>query len=300
MLPLHTLVDRNDLIMAEAWGLRLRLAGGCALRRASLCLALMLAILCPAMSMAQRVAAAELVPLYSYYSDPPYSPDLAGNLSHKLAAWLSRKSGGRYQFAATLIPRARLDRDVLSRPGWLGVVAWVGPDFMLDPTMQKFWWSEPLLRDAVWVVSRRDKPVDFVDVSSFDGLVFGAIRGRQLPDMDAAIAAGRIRREDGVGGEANLRKLQLGRIDVTFVQAAALPYFREQIPGLDNWLYVAAKPRLTVERRLMSDRSQVELNAFLRRCVLELRLDPEWRPVIDSLAYPEGLRPYRSPASGRP
>ncbi|ALT76661.1 hypothetical protein AT984_05120 [Paucibacter sp. KCTC 42545] len=250
--------------------------------------------------MAQNAAAAEIVPLYSYYTDPPYSPALAGNLSHKLAGWLSRKSGGRYQFVASEIPRARLDRDVLSRPGWLGVVAWVGPDFMLDPTMQKYWWSEPLLRDAVWVASRRDKPVDFVDISSFDGLVFGAIRGRQLPDMDAAFAAGRVRREDGVGGEANLRKLQLGRIDVTFVQAAALPFFREQIPGLDSWLYVAAKPRLTVERRLMSDRSQVELNAFLRRCVLEFRVDPEWRPVIESLAYPEALRPYRSPSNGRP
>lgn len=286
--------------MAKTWGLRSGSAQCCGRRRMGLQLTMALAALWPGVLMAQAAAAAQLVPLYSYYTDPPYSPALVGNLSHKLAGWLSRKSGGRYQFVAKDIPRARLDRDVLSRPGWLGVVAWVGPDFMLDPTMQKFWWSEPLLRDAVWVVSRRDKPVDFVDISSFDGLVFGAIRGRQLPDMDAAIAAGRIRREDGVGGEANLRKLQLGRIDVTFVQAAALPYFREQIPDLDSWLYVAAKPRLTVERRLMSDRSQVELNAFLRRCVLELRVDPEWRPVIESLAYPEGLRPYRSPASGRP
>lgn len=286
--------------MAKTWGLRSASAQYCGRRRMGLQLTMALAALWPGVLLAQAAAAAQLVPLYSYYTDPPYSPALAGNLSHKLAAWLSRKSGGRYQFKATDIPRARLDRDVLARPGWLGVVAWVGPDFMLDPKMQKYWWSEPLLRDAVWIVSRRDKAVDFVDISSFDGLVFGAIRGRQLPDMDAAIAAGRFRREDGVGGEANLRKLQLGRIDVTFIQAAALPYFREQIPGLDSWLYVAAKPRVTVDRRLMSDRSQVELNAFLKRCVSELRTDPEWRPVIDALANTDTLRQPKSSASERP
>lgn len=226
------------------------------------------------------VAAPQPVPLYTQYPDPPLDAASPGNLTAKLAAWLSERSDGRYQFVATPLPRGRLDA-LLARPGWQGAVAWAHPRWFGDETRSRFLWSEPFVQDADLVVSRRQRPVEFLNGGrSLEGLRVGVVHGHRLPDLDWMLNQGLVHRVDVDSEMAGLRELQAGRLDAVFVQAISMPQFRRALPQLDSWLHVAKQPRDTFWRHFFTDRHQPALHAFLNQQLPALRADPQWRSQL--------------------
>lgn len=225
--------------------------------------------------------ATQSVPLYSYYTDPPFAVGSDVSLTERLANWLSGRSAGRYAFVPTALPRKRLDQ-IVATPHWSGVVAWVNPRWMLDDDQQRFLWSRAFTFDTNLVVSHRDRPVDFRGSPSLNGLRVGGIVGRQYTDLKEAFDSGGARREDAMSETNNLSKLKLGRIDVTFVTAMSLKDHRRQMPDLDRWLYVAARPRGSFDRHLFTSRDQTELMAFLNQALSALAADEQWRGLLAS------------------
>ncbi len=228
----------------------------------------------------QFVHASQTIPFYTYYDEPPFALEQADNLTQKLADWLSKKSKGQYQFVPTYLPRRRLDLTVLSQADWQGVVVWASPQFFLDQERSKYLWTDTYMHDINLVVSHRNKPINFNGPASLYGLTVGSVIGHQLDDFQRDIAAGRIHREDAGSALSNLKKLQLQRIDAAFIPAIALPYYRQQLPQLDQWLYIAKQPRSEVYRHLFVARSQVRLHRFLNQAIVQLAHDKQWQAVI--------------------
>lgn len=227
--------------------------------------------------------AAEQIPLYTYYDEPPFAIDQAGNLTTKLANWLSNRSAGRYQFVPTQLPRKRLDLVIERQAQWQGVVAWANPVFFHDPSQAKYLWSKSYMQDINLVVSHRSQPVEFKNAASLYGLRVGAVIGRQLEDFEPDIAQGKIIREDANSVLSNLKKLNLHRIDATFISASSLGSYRQQITDLDHWLYIAPTPRGLVERHFLLAPNQAALLEFLNDAAGALPKDPQWKTLFKDL-----------------
>lgn len=229
----------------------------------------------PAMS-AERIA------LYSYYSDPPFDAASSNNLTARLADWLSRRSAGRYQFVATGIARPALDA-LVQRPHWQGVVAWVHPSWFGQPPTPALAWTEPFMQDSDVVVSRTDRPVEYLDAgASLAGLRVCAVQGHRLPDLQWLLDAGRLQRIDAASEQACLRALREGGSDAALVQMASWTYWQRQNPDALNGLSLAHQPRKTYGRHLALAAGQPALQAFLVQQLSQLAQDPDWHGVLPS------------------
>jgi polar amino acid transport system substrate-binding protein len=241
---------------------------------------LILGVLLCALSCAR---AAEQIPLYTYYDEPPFALDQPGNLTTQLASWLSSHSAGRYQFVPVQLPRKRLDLVIGQQPQWRGVVAWGNPVFFHDAQQSKYRWSKPYMQDVNLVVSHRSKPVVFKNSASLHGLRVGAVTGRQLEDFEADIEAGKITREDSTSVLSNLKKLKLQRIDATFISASSLGSYRQSISDLDEWLYIAPTPRAIIARHFFIAPDQAPLLDFLNEMAGSLPKDTQWKMLFKDL-----------------
>jgi polar amino acid transport system substrate-binding protein len=248
---------------------RLVLAAGCAI-----------ALMAPG---AAR-AATEVVPLYVSYADPPFSTSQPGSLSKQLADALTEQAHGRYQFRAMQLPRKRLLLE-LAAPAWKGVVAWANPAWFNDEKMQRYAWTAPFITDTNLVVSTRDHPVDYSgEPRLLAGLRVGTIFGHRYPELEPLLARKELQRNDVASELQNLQKLKSGRLDAVLIQASSLPYYRRQLPGLDDWLYVARIPRNSFQRYLFTNTRNTDLVVFLDAALLALARDPQWQSLFDSAA----------------
>jgi polar amino acid transport system substrate-binding protein len=227
--------------------------------------------------------AAEQIPLYTYYDEPPFAIGHGDNLTTRLADWLSRRSKGRFEFVPTYLPRIRLDLTISSDPHWRAAVAWASPSFFQDEARRAFAWSIPYMQDVNLIVSHRSKPVHYSGPASLYGLRVGAVLGRKLSEFDVDIARGKIHREDAPTTLSNLQKLQFKRIDATFISASALPSYRQQIPTLDQWLFIAETPRSNIERHIMLSLAQQDLLLFFNQALGDMPHDPYWQAVQKSM-----------------
>lgn len=228
----------------------------------------------------QPTWAAEKVALYTIYTDPPYAISVDGNLTTRLADWLTQHAEGRYVFVATQLPRRRMDL-LLTKPDWQGVVAWGNPVWFNDEAMQRYAWSQSYMQDSDLVVSRKDKPVEYeADGHSLVGLKLGGTIGHRYAEIEPLLKSGKIQRDDAASGEQSLLKLQHGRVDFCFLQASALPYFRHILPGFDQWAYLAREPRARYQRYLFASKAQQGLIRYLDLLLAQLQKDPDWRPVL--------------------
>ncbi len=227
-------------------------------------------------------AAPEQVPLYVGYADPPLSTTRPDSLTIKLAGALTEQSHGRYFFKAVQLPRKRLAMTIADPP-WKGVVAWANPAWFNDAGMRRYLWSSPFMTDTNLVVSTRDHPLDYSgDIQALAGLRVGTIFGHRYPDLDPLFRARTLERNDVASELQNLQKLKLGRLDAVLIQASSLPYYREQLPDLDRWLYVARVPRNSFQRFLFTSLRNAELMSFLNTALAQLAHDPQWQQLFDS------------------
>jgi polar amino acid transport system substrate-binding protein len=239
--------------------------------------ALLLCLLSAALS-----AAPQTLPLYTAYLDAPLDATSPGNLTAKLADWLSERSGGRYRFVPTQLQRERLDAQ-LAKPGWAGAVAWAHPRWFDDVEQRRYLWTPAYMQDADIVVSHHRRPVEFLDEGrSLKGLTIATVAGHRLADLDWLISAGGIRRVDARREIDALRLLQQGRVDAALVQAISMAHFRRELPGLDQWLHVASQPRTTHTRHLFTAPGNEALRSFLASQLAALETDAGWRATLPS------------------
>jgi len=233
-------------------------------------------------------AATETIPLFTYYADPPFAVEQdqgtgvdKDSLTVQLADWLSEQSKGRYRFEPRQLPRRRLNL-VLDQPNWRGVVAWANPVWFRDEAQRKFLWSQPYMSDADLVVSPKAKPVRFEGIQSLSGLVLGGVAGHRYADLEPLLQTGEIVREDAHKEMQNLQKLKYKRIQVAFLQASSLPYYRHEIGDLDLWLHIADKPRSTYNRHFFTNRENQKLLEFLDSSLNAFKQDRRWREITQA------------------
>lgn len=235
---------------------------------------LTLATLCPA---------AQDIPLYTYYVDPPFVSNDDDSLTDKLAAWLTARAAGQYRFNVVRLPRRRLDA-IVRQPHWSGVVAWANPQWFGEEKNPRQLWSQTYMLDANLIVSPRSHPIDYRGDRSLIGLRLGSVLGFSYPDLNHLIQSGKIVRDDANGEFQNLLKLKAGRVQVAFLQASSLPYFRKQFPDFEQWAYVADQPRTVFTRSLFTSRDRPELMAFLNAQLEALVADPSWQALMGTCA----------------
>ena len=230
----------------------------------------------------QPVFAAKEIPIYSYYTDPPFNANLSNNLTVRLANWLTEHSSGKYQFEAYSLPRKRL-QNLLTKPDWHGVVAWPNPGWFVD-TQQQFLWSQPVGEDVNLVISHKQKPLVYTGPASLTGKILGGVLGHRYVEFDALIASGAVKREDTSSTMRNLLKLKAGRVDVIFLPASSIADYRRTIPGLDEWMYISSVPRDTFKRYLFTSHSNVELMDYINQQIKAIRNDSHWQSIFQTFA----------------
>lgn len=228
------------------------------------------------------LAAAEQVPFYTYYNAAPFAldePPSASSYSVRLAAWLTAQSAGRYQFVVRQVPKLRLER-MLTKADWSGVVAWANPAWFGDSQRQRFLWTRGFMRDSDVLVSRQAEPVWLSALGDGSARRFGGIIGHRYAVLEPYLQSGQLLREDAQTELSNARKLQRGRIDVLLLQTSSLPYLRGELEGFDQWALVSWPPLVRFERHLFTNRTNVQLLAFLDQALLALMQAPEWRKLL--------------------
>jgi polar amino acid transport system substrate-binding protein len=221
------------------------------------------------------------VPLVTYYDQAPfYSPQSATDLTRQLADLLTSRSGGRYRFVATVLPKKRVE-NMAQFDDWQGLVAWLHPRFVNDEEQHRFFWTEPLLLEEDLVISRAEAPVEYAGPASLRGKVLGTVLNHRYADVEDMFARHELRRSDAASLETNVRKLLLGRVDVVFVSYSSLPGLRERIPKLDRMLYIAPQPRNHFTRHILLTRGlPPELVRFVQETVAKFGHDPEWQAIV--------------------
>ena len=221
------------------------------------------------------------VPLVTYYDQAPFSsPRSSTDLTRQLAALLTTRSGGRYHFVATVLPKKRVE-NMADFSGWQGLVAWLHPRFVDDEAHTRYYWTEPVLLEEDLVVSRADAPLDYSGAPSLRGKVLGTVLNHRYADVEDMLARHELRRSDAASLETCVRMLLLKRVDVVFVSHSLLPDLRRRIPDFDRLLYIAPTPRNHFTRHILLTRGlPPELVQFVQQTTAGFGRDPEWRAIV--------------------
>ena len=220
----------------------------------------------------------------THYDNPPFWQSDGQGLTQLLASKLTQLGQGSYTFSAEILPRKRLDV-LIANPQWAGIIPWVIPAWFGDSGRTNFHWTAPLMQDADLVVSK--KPIDYNSSKSLIGLRFGGILGHRYLDIEPLIDGKKIVRQDTKDLEANLRKLDLERIDFTFIPKSTWEYLRTKESNPFGHLITAKRAREIYELRLLVHLGDPKLEDFLAQAIQQLARDSEWQRAIQTYSYAE-------------
>jgi polar amino acid transport system substrate-binding protein len=230
-------------------------------------------------------AAAATIPLLSQYEYPPYLVSKGKGLTHDLANYLSKASHGQYQFTVQILPKKRLSL-MISERNWQGLVPWVIPEWMQDPQQRRYHWSGVILEDGDRILSRPGLAIEWQGAGSLYGLTLGGVFGHVYMNVDAEIAAGKIRRDDAPSMLSNIQKLQAGRVDAIFIPELLYRYLAQQDKQFSKDIYVS-KTWVSSRRnqlRIMSGLGDPVLAAWLEQQVQRMKTDAEWQSILNQYA----------------
>ncbi|SMC18379.1 amino acid ABC transporter substrate-binding protein, PAAT family [Andreprevotia lacus DSM 23236] len=234
-----------------------------------ICALLLLLVFAPAQAAVRQIV------LYNYYDAPPFVTVPGQGLTYVLADQLNRLGSGRFHFEVVVMPRRRLDLEVVrAESGW--VVPWANPLWFGDASRQRYRWTPAVLRDTDWWLSRRDKPLQLSQLKEGGSLQFGGLLGHRYPDLADAIDSEHIKRYDAADYGSSLRMLLAGRVDFITMPASVTVWMRRE--------YGAQFPRLLLqprnqsyERCLFSPNGDAELADFLAQSVQQLAGNADWQ-----------------------
>lgn len=98
----------------------------------------------------------------------------------------------------------------------------VGGLYMNSERLEKYDFSKPLFEEKLALYVMTGKTFKYTDISGFNGKIVGVHRGWTYGDeFDAAVASGKVKKEDVSTDEQNVQKLAKGYIDVIIANPEA-------------------------------------------------------------------------------
>ncbi len=218
---------------------------------------------------------------FNTYMAGPYVVEAQQGLAQSLVDRLNEKMAPHHRLALRHMPRIRLDTTELSKGDkFAGAVLFVNPRFVADADKTRFLWSKPLFVDCNMVISRLEEPVEFVGLSTFWGLRFGGVRGYRYSYIDDMVGTGKVQREDSQDELSGLRKVALGRVDVTVVPYTIYSHFGAD-KSLARQLYVAPKPLQCFARHILVGKANPALLKAVNLAIDALGTDKGWLAAME-------------------
>lgn len=226
--------------------------------------------------------AAEQVEFATHYDYPPFVIDMKKQegFVFDLAKYLSKQSKGRYDFQVTYVPRVRIE-NYLSKKKTV-VVPFVSPKWFSDDNMNRYLWTDPLMKDQNVVVMQA-KSFEYKGLDSLTGKTIAYFLGHKIPALEPLISDGKIKREDGPSMIGNFRKVVEGRADFLVTGETVVRYIIER----EHWqanLSIAKEPIDVFERRI--------LISPITDTALQQWINSEIKALIKSNQWPTWLEHY--------
>lgn len=222
-------------------------------------------------------ARADEVTLFNTYLSPPYVLQ-EGGLAADTTAYLNKQLAGRFVLRLVNMQRSRLRGTVLDSSDFNGAVLFVNPAFVDDAAMQRYRWTEPVMRDTNVVVSPVRQPFHYEGLESFDGKTFLAITGSRYVGLEERFGKS-VHRVDGTSEMHILRRMVEGPGDVTVISRGVATWLSRE-PDLAGKLVIDEKPFATFNRHILVAPRNPELAAALEKVVKAMPSDPAWRAVL--------------------
>jgi polar amino acid transport system substrate-binding protein len=196
-------------------------------------LGLLVALVCSAAAGASPAPApaALRVGYSSMYTMPLAQYDGQGALIGGLTLDISKAMAEQLQMLLRTVSllRKRLEKGLLQ--GDLDLVCYLNPKWVEVP--DAFLWMPALFRGETVLVTLLDVP-RFNTLADFHGKTIGSVLGYFYPNLDEAVQAGRLKREDALDLDKSYRKLELKRVDAVVDNRIDFEYRLRYLPGGDK------------------------------------------------------------------
>lgn len=251
------------------------------MKRSTLVLALLTA--------SSLATATEVVPAYNVYGSVPFVIDYQNTqkgpqtgLAFDLVRYLNDKLKGKYQFELQVMPRERLNQEVINKPDFKGVILFLNPRFVGDVEQKKYTWTASLMSDKNNVVSPVGKKLEYASPDSFAGLQFIGVRGNKYAGLEERFGKD-IKRDDVSSELQSLKMIANGRGEAT-IMAATIYNYLMKVNGkpdqLEGKLHVSATPHLQFERHMFVANPSTELAKALEPVAAAMAKDKDWKAIL--------------------
>lgn len=220
------------------------------------------------------VSATETISFLTYHNAPPFIVDETKQkgLTYRLAAVLTRASGGRYRFQVEVQPRLRLNKSIQRLKSC--AVPWVNPDWFPNLSPARFKWTRGYFQDKNAVISHRQNPIEYQGATSLHGLKIAGLRGGKWVGLSTSIKAGHIEKIEVSNYDMALKVLKAQRTDGAIIPQS----IARHLIGQHNWqrsFYFSRHPHSLYQRHFMVCKDP-ELFSFLQEQAEKLARNPVW------------------------
>lgn len=208
------------------------------------------------------------LPAMNSYGQPPFvmaDAERGPGLVRVFVDLLNEAIGKDPQFHPENLPRRRLEQALASRP-FAGIALFLAPEFLAPAAQQGGAWSPPVMIDENLLVSVR--PMKLASLEDLQGLKLGGIAGHIYRQLEPAMQAGWLEREDAADHVGNLRKLCLGRVDIVVISRSELAGTQPQVRCPQAFRAMAFP----------------EPQVIVRRVLVRMPGDGDARTVLDAVA----------------
>ena len=221
----------------------------------------------------------QVISLNTYHTHPPFIIEDSKGLSYDLAAYLTAKSEGQYEFIVKCMSRPRVNKTLAEQKN--GIVAWVNPVWFKDVEETKFMWTKgAFMEDGNSIISHREKKVVYEGPYSLDGMVFGGLHGHVYQGIDEYIAtSNKLVRVNAENHIDNFRKLAKRRIDATLTPTSGALYLINR-ENLGDTLYISPKQHSRFMRKAIIVDRNPEMLAFMESVLASLDGDFIWKEIM--------------------
>ncbi|UXR64792.1 ABC transporter substrate-binding protein [Bdellovibrio bacteriovorus] len=222
----------------------------------------------------------EVIVMISPYDTPPFIVDQKKEegLVFELAALLTARSRGKYEFKVSVLPRTRLLK-VLEKSGVV-VVPLVAPKWFEDAEEKKFFWTSAMMDDENLVLSPRKKPVDFRGMDSLKHLKTTVVSGHSMETVTNLQHTGEVDSLPTNSLSNGLKMLARGRIDFMITGRLVADYLIQDL-NLGQDIYISDRSVEKFERKfLLSRDADKHLQKWLEGEIQRLRRSGEWKKFL--------------------
>lgn len=221
---------------------------------------------------------AETVTVYTSANFAPLVVGEDSGVYHDMVDYLNRQKLPGLDFKLSYLPRKRLQM-MVEENRLDGIVIGMMPHWFDDTAQQKYLWTTPFALDRFVVVTRADSGLKPLVSGAMTGRSVGLVLGYVYPDLDDWIQRAGLVRSDGIGEEANLEKLRMGRVDCVAAAESVVRYYMRTHAAQAAFLLTELPARQT-ERRFLVPHAKAAVHRQLAPVIRKLKDDPAWQRIM--------------------